>query len=86
MFNKVVGNPGFIITNTGQILEGLGVVLQDVGTHLLGRGQHPRHTAADVVYKEWNIIYQADIEDKAFPIIVPVKSNKGVDLVKEEGV
>ena len=49
MFNKVVGNPGFIITNTGQILEGLGVVLQDVGTHFLGRGQHGRHTAVDVV-------------------------------------
>ena len=49
MFDKVVGNPGFIITNTPQILEGLGVVLQDVGTHLLGRGQHGRHTAVDVV-------------------------------------
>ena len=49
MFDKVVWNPGFIITNCLQILQGLGVVLQDVGAHLLGGGQHPRHTAVDVV-------------------------------------
>ena len=31
-------------------------MLQHIGAHLLGRGQHPRHTPADVICKWCHVI------------------------------
>ena len=82
MFDKVVWNPGFVITNCLKILQGLGVVLQDVGAHLLGSGQHPRHAGVDVVCGN---IFIHDLSDELFVIMTAVKANKGDALIKEEG-
>ena len=37
-------------------LKGLRVMLQHIGAHLLGCGQHARHTPADVIWKWCHVI------------------------------